>query len=80
MKTIIGSYFQLLAVSVYIFENLNKIALVKMKILCYNKNPFLNKALRKTIMRWSKLKNKINKNALQKIGTAIKLLRQTKKK
>ena len=51
MKTIIGSYFQLLAVSVYIFENLNKIALVKMKILCYNKNPFLNKALRKTIMR-----------------------------
>ena len=80
MKTNIGSYFQLLAVSVYIFENLNKIAHVKMKILFYNKNPFLNKALRKTIMRWSKLKNKINKNTLQKIGTGIKLLHQTKKK
>ena len=42
-------------------ETLNNIALVKMKILRYNNNPFMNKALRKAIMTRSRLKNKFNK-------------------
>ena len=48
-------------------ETLNNIAPVKMKMLRYNSNPFMNKALRKAIMTRSRLKI-----ALQKTGTAIK--------
>ena len=44
-----------------------------MKILCYNNNPLMNKALRKAILTRSRLKNNLIKIALQKIGTAIKI-------
>ena len=37
-----------------------------MKILRYNNNPFMNKALRKAIMTRSRLKNKFNKNRYAK--------------
>ena len=43
-----------------------------MKILCYNNNLFMNKALRKAIMSRSRLKNKFSKITLQKTGIAIK--------
>ena len=43
-----------------------------MKILCYNNNPFMNKAFRKTIMAISRLKNKFNKISSAKTETAIK--------
>ena len=59
-----------------------------MKILCYNNNPFMNKALRKAIMIRSRLKNKFSKNSSAKncnsqkkqINFCLKLLRQTKEK
>ena len=59
-----------------------------MKILRYNNNPFMNKALRKTIMTRSRLKNKFNKNSSAKNWNSykkqrnlcLKLLRQTKEK
>ena len=47
-------------------ETLDNIAPVKMKILRYNNNPFMNKALRKAIMTRSRLKNKFNKNSSAK--------------
>ena len=59
-----------------------------MKILHYNNNPFMNKALRKAILTRSKLKNKFNKNSSAKnwnsykkqTNFCLKFLRQTKKK
>ena len=59
-----------------------------MKILRYNNNPFMNKALRKAIMTRSRLKNKSNKNSSAKNWNSykkqrnfcLKLLRQTKEK
>ena len=60
-----------------------------MKILRYNNNPFINKALRKaTITTRSRLKNKFNKNSSAKNWNSykkqrifcFKLLRQTKEK
>ena len=53
-------------------ETLNNIAPVKMKILRYNNNPFMNKALRKTIMTRSILKNKLNKNCSAKNWNSYK--------
>ena len=53
-------------------ETLNNIATVKMKILRYNNNAFMNKALRKAIMTRSRLKINLIKLALQKTGRAIK--------
>ena len=69
-------------------ETLNNIAPVKIKILRYNNNPFMNKALRKAIMTRSRLKNKFNKNSSEKYWNSykkkrnfcLKLLRQTKEK
>ena len=69
-------------------ETLNNIAPVKMKILRYNNNPFMNKALRKAIVIRSRLKNRFNKNSSAKIWSSykkqrnfcLKLLRQTKEK
>ena len=69
-------------------ETLNNVAPVKTKILRYNNNPFMNKALRKTIMTRSRLKNKFNKNSSAKNWNSykkqrnfcLKLLRQTKEK
>ena len=69
-------------------ETLNNIAPVKMKILRYNNNPFMNKALRKAIMTRSRLNNKFNKNNSAKNlniykkrrNFCLKLLRQTKEK
>ena len=69
-------------------ETLNNIAPVKMKILRYNNNPLMNKALRKAIMTSSSLKNKFNKNNSAKNWNSykkqrnfcLKLVRQTKKK
>ena len=43
-----------------------------MKILRYNNNAFMNKALRKAIMTRSRLKINLIKLALQKTGRAIK--------
>ena len=43
-----------------------------MKILRYNNNPFMNKALRKAIMTRSRLKINLIKLTLQKTGRAIK--------
>ena len=71
-----------------LLETLNNIAPVKMKILRYNNNPFMNKALRKAIMTRSRLKNKFNKNSSEKNWNSykkqrnfcLKLLRQTKEK
>ena len=54
-------------------EILNNIAPVKMKILPYNNNPFIKKALRKSIMTRSRLKNRFNENSSAKNGTAIKI-------
>ena len=59
-----------------------------MKILRYNNNPFMNKALRKTIVTSSRSKNKFNKNSSAKNWNSckkqrnfcLKLLRQTKEK
>ena len=59
-----------------------------MKILCYNNKPFMNKALRKVIMKRSRLKNKFNKNSSAKNWNSykkqrnfcLKLLFQTKEK
>ena len=59
-----------------------------MKILRYNNNLFMNKALRKAIMTRSRLKNRFNKNSSAKIWNSykeqrnfcLKLLRQTKEK
>ena len=59
-----------------------------MKILRYNNNPFMNKALRKAVMTRSRLKNKFNKNSTAKNWSSykkqrifcLKLLRQTKEK
>ena len=59
-----------------------------MKILRYNNNPFMNKALRKVIITGSRLKNKFNKNTSGKNWNSykkqrnfcLKLLRQVKKK
>ena len=70
-------------------ETLTKIAPVKMKILRYNNNPFMNKALRKAILTRSRLKNNFNKNSSaknwnrykkQRSYFCLKLLRQTKEK
>ena len=69
-------------------ETLDNIAPVKTKILRYNNNPFMNKALRKAIMTRSRLKNKFNKNSSAKNWNSykkqrnfcLKLLRQTKEK
>ena len=69
-------------------ETLNNIAPVKMKILRYNNNPFMNKALRKAITTRSRLKNKFSKNSSAKNWNSykkqrnfsLKLLRQIKKK
>ena len=69
-------------------ETLNKIVPVKMKILRFNNNPFMNKALRKAIMTRSRLKNTFNKNSSTKNWNSyktkrnfwLKLLRQTKEK
>ena len=43
-----------------------------MKILRYINNPFMNKALRKTIMTRSRLKNKFNKNSSAKNWSSYK--------
>ena len=69
-------------------ETLDNIAPVKTKILRYNNNPFMNKALSKAIMTRSRLKNKFNKNSSAKNWNSykkqrnfyLKLLRQTKEK
>ena len=84
-ETIIGySQFQ----SIFL-EILNNVAPVKMKILRYNNNLFMNNALRKAIMTRSRLKNKFNKNSSAKNWNSYKkqrnfclklLLRQTKEK
>ena len=58
-----------------------------MKILRYNNNPFMSKALRKAITIRSRLKNKFNKNSSAKNWNSfkkqrnfsLKFLRQTKK-
>ena len=55
----------------FFLETLNNVAPVKMKIIYYNNNPFMNKALRKAIMTGSELKNKFDKNN-SATGTAIK--------
>ena len=47
-------------------ETLNNEAPVKMKILRYNNNPFMNKALRKAIMARSRQKNEFDKNSSAK--------------
>ena len=49
------------AISVYILKILNNIAAVKIKVLCYNGNPFMDKSLRKAIMTRSRRKNKISR-------------------
>ena len=59
-----------------------------MKMLRYNKNPFMNKSLRKAIMKRSKLKNEFNKNSSaedwksykKQRNFCLKLLRQAKEK
>ena len=53
-------------------ETLNNVTPVKTKILCYNNNPFMNKALRKAIMTRSRLKNKFNKNSSAKNWNSYK--------
>ena len=54
-------------------ETLNNIAPVKIKILRYNNNPFMNKTLRKAITTRSRQKINLIKIALQKTGTATKI-------
>ena len=44
-----------------------------MKILPYNNNLFIKKALRKSIMTRSRLKNRFNENSSAKNGTVIKI-------
>ena len=69
-------------------ETLNNITPIKMKILRYNNNPFMNKALKNAIMTRSRLKNIFNKNSSAKNWISYKkqrnfclnLLRQTKEK
>ena len=81
--TIDNSQFQ----SIFL-ETLNNIAPVKMKILRYSSNAFINKALRKAIMTRSRLKYKFNKNSSAKNWNSyekqrnfcLKFLRQTKEK
>ena len=52
-------------------QTLDAIAPIKKKILRFNHNTFMSKALRKAIMVRPKLKNKY-KTELEKIGTGIK--------
>ena len=54
-------------------EILHKHAPIKKKILRFNDNPFMTKALRKAIMHRSKLKNISIKQELKKIGTTTKI-------
>ena len=69
-------------------EILNKIAQVKVKVLCFNNNAFMTKSLRKAIMLRSRLKNNFNKqrydenwdNYKKQKNFCVKLLRQTKEK
>ena len=69
-------------------EILNKIALVKVKVLRFNNNAFATKSLRKTVMFRSRLKNNFNKKRYdenwdsfkKQRNFCIKLLRQTKEK
>ena len=42
-------------------KTLNNIFPIKMKVLRYNSNPFMNKSLRKAIMTRSTLKHKFNR-------------------
>ena len=59
-------------------ELLNKHAPIKKKIMRFNNNPFMSKALRKTIMQRSKLKNIYNNHRtrlLEKLQKTKKLLR-----
>ena len=53
-------------------ETLNNRVLVEIKILCYDNNPFMNKALRKAIIQEQDQKIDLIKIALPKTGTAIK--------
>ena len=43
-----------------------------MKTLCYDNNPFMNKALRKAIMNRLRLKNKFDKNNCEKMEQLLK--------
>ena len=69
-------------------EILNKIAPVKVKVLCFNNNAFMTKSLRKAIMLRSKLKNNFKKqrsdgnwdNYKKQRNFCVKLLHQTKEK
>ena len=69
-------------------EILNKIAPVKVKVLCFNNNAFMTKSLRKAVMLRSRLKNNLNKqrsdenwnNYKKQRNFCVKLLRQTKEK
>ena len=54
-------------------ETLNNIGLVKMKILRYNNNPLMNKALRKAVMTRSRLKSKFNKDSSAKNWNSYKI-------
>ena len=54
---------------------LNKHAPIKKKIMRFNNNPFMSKALRKAIMHRSKLKNIYNNYRTRQLGK----LRKTKK-
>ena len=68
-------------------KTLDAIAPIKKKILRFNHNPFMSKALRKAIMVRSKLKNKYNKNRTgenwdsykKQRNFCVNLLRKTKK-
>ena len=68
-------------------KTLDAIAPIKKKILHFNHNPFMSKALRKAIMVRSKLKNKYNKNRTEENWDSYKkqrnfcvnLLRKTNK-
>ena len=69
-------------------EILNKIASVKVKVLCLNNNVFMTKSLRKVIMLRTRLKNYFNRKRSDenwdsyknKRILCVKLLRQTKEK
>ena len=68
-------------------KTLDAIAPIKKKILRFNHNPFMSKAIRKAIMVRYKLKNKYNKNRTEETWDSYKkqrnfrvnLLRKTKK-
>ena len=68
-------------------KTLHAIAPIKKKILRFNHNPFMSKALRKAIMVRSKLKNKYNKNRTEENwdghkkqrNFCVNLLRKTEK-